>query len=174
MRPWTLFVAAGTLAVCTLLGGCASGPSAVVDMQRALRECRDGRAVVADLLARHAEYQARLDQRKEELKRNIVLIEAERARGIDVREKEAALAREIGELHAQYLSFQKDLSAEEYRRAVPIQVRLQAALKQLKAARHIGQVSEATPVPPGDGRTIDLTSDLIRAVDAEPLMAPGR
>ena len=71
--------------------GCASNqPVAVVDMTRALRECREGRAAISELNAVFVSYQAQLDQRGAALKLTFEEIKADRARGLPVAEREAA------------------------------------------------------------------------------------
>jgi hypothetical protein len=39
-------------------------------------------------------------------------------------------------------------------------------LRQLAASRHYGNVLKVSPAPADDGRTVDITPDLIRAADA--------
>lgn len=152
------------------------GPIAVVDMTRALRECREGRAAISDLNAIYAADQAQLDRRQTELKLTLEHIKAERERGLPVAEREAAAATETQNLKAEYLRLQKDLSAEERRRAAPIEARLEATLGKLVEARGLGPVKRISPIIPGVDREIDITPDLIRAMDTPALIptGPGR
>jgi Skp family chaperone for outer membrane proteins len=150
------------------LDGCASGPTAVVNTERALHECRDGRVAREEIRARFVEYQAMIDQQKQELKAKIDVIEADRARGLDVREREANARRRLSELQDQFRVFQSDLDATAKERSWQIFRRLAATLKDLQAARGIKKVVDANPTPPADGHRIDLTPDLVRAVDAQP------
>ena len=109
-----------------LWAGCASSqPVAVVDVSRALMECRESRAAISDLMAAFRTYQAQLDERQVALVRTVEQIKAERARGLPVAaERDAAAKQEMQDLKAQYLRLQKQLSDEENRRAAPIQARL--------------------------------------------------
>jgi Skp family chaperone for outer membrane proteins len=154
--------------------GCASTqPVAVVDMSRALQECREGRAAVSDLRARWATYQARLDQGQAALKLKLEQIKAERARGLPVEEeRDAAAKREMADLEFEYFRLQQQLSDEERQRAEPIKVRLEAALSKLAQTRRFARVDRVSPIAPGNDGRIDITLDLIRAVDAEPARAP--
>ena len=70
-------------------------------------------------------------------------------------------------LQALYRQLQQQLTDEEARRAAVIRARLDETLKRLKAERGIDKVSTVSPVPTGDGRTVDLTADLIRAADMQ-------
>lgn len=148
--------------------GCASSqPVAVVDMSRALRECREGRAAISDLHGVYVTYQAQLDQRQVALKLALEKMKAERERGLPVAaEREAAARREMQELEAEYLQLQKQLSDEERRRAAPIQARLEVTLSKLAETRRLGTVKRVGSFVPGVDREIDITPDLIRAMDA--------
>lgn len=147
--------------------GCASTqPVAVVDVPRALQECREGRAAMSDLRALYETYQAQLDERQVALKLTVEEIEADRARGLPTRQREAAAASELQALRAQYLRLQKQLSDEENRRAAPIRVRLESALAKLTETRRLGKVKQVDGIVPGVDRETDLTPDLIRAMDA--------
>ena len=148
-------------------------PIAVVDMTRALRECGEGRAAISDLNAVFASDQAQLDQRGAALKLALEEIEAERERGLPVAEREAAAATEAQNLKAEYLRLQKDLSEQERRRAAPIQARLETTLSKLVEARGLGPVKRISPIIPGVDREIDITPDLIQAMDSPGLIPTG-
>jgi Skp family chaperone for outer membrane proteins len=151
-------------------------PIAVVDMTRALRECREGRAAIAELKAAFASDQAQLDQRQAALKLMLEQIKAERERGLPVAEREAAAAKETRALKAEYVRLQKDLSDLELRRTVPIEARLESTLSKLVEARGLGPVKRISPIIPGVDREVDITPDLIRAMDrpAPIPTGPGR
>ena len=136
-------------------------------MSRALRECREGRAAISDLRAVWAADQARLDQRQVALKLTLERIKAERERGLPVAaEREAAARREMQDLEAEYLRLQQQLSAEERSRAAPIQARLETTLSKLAKARRLGTVKRVGSFVPGVDKEIDITPELIRAMDA--------
>jgi len=83
------------------------------------------------------------------------------------------LRRDLAALESLYRQLQQQLNDAENRRAGPIRARLDETLKQLKTTRGIGNVAIASPAPVADGRTLDLTDDLIRAVDAQPPLPAG-
>ena len=147
---------------------------AVVDMDRAVRECRDGRAAREDLMKSFRSSQTALDKRQEELVRQMQMFKEYRARGLTPPESEDTLKGEIADLELLYRDLQQKLTDDELRRAAEIRARLNETLKQLKAEHRIDKVSVVSPVPPGDGRTIDLTADLIRAADAQPPLPSSR
>jgi Skp family chaperone for outer membrane proteins len=154
--------------------GCASNrPVAVVDMTRALRECREGRAAISELNAVFASYQAQLDQRQAALKLTIEAIKADRARGLPVAEREEAAAKETQALKAEYRWLQKDLSEKERRRAAPIETRLESTLRELVETRRLGPVNRISPIIPGVDRGIDITPDVIQAMDSPPRPRPA-
>jgi Skp family chaperone for outer membrane proteins len=157
-----------------IVSGCATTASqvAVVDMNRAVRECRDGQAARADLMKTFRSSQATLDKRQEDLYLRMQVFKQYRARNLDPPEDETAIKREIVALEALYRQLQQQLTEEENRRAAIIRARLDETLKQLKAERRIDKISIVSSVPAGDTRTIDLTSDLIRSADAGPPLAP--
>lgn len=156
-----------TLFAGVVLAGCASSqPVAVVDMSRALRECREGRAAISDLRATWATNQAQLDRHQEALKRTIDEITAERARGLPVAEGEAAALKDMQDLKLEYLQLQQQLSDKERRRAAPIQARLEAVLAKLVETRRLKRVKRAGSFVPGVDREVDITPDLIQAMDA--------
>jgi Skp family chaperone for outer membrane proteins len=113
-----------------------------------------------------------LDRRQEELYETLVRIRIDRDRGEDVREREAALRRQMEMVQAEYQQLQAELMVQEERRAAPIYTRLRQALPQLATAHHVDKIAESPPAPRGNGPVTDLTSELIRAVDAQPPL-PG-
>jgi Skp family chaperone for outer membrane proteins len=146
---------------------CATNrPIAVVDMGRALKECREGRAAGADLRTLWATDQAQLDQRQAALKRTAEEIQADSARGRPVAEREAAAFKEMQDLKAEYLRLQRELSDQERRRAAPIQARLETELSKLAERRRLGTVKRVSTIVPGVDREVDITTDLIQAMDA--------
>jgi Skp family chaperone for outer membrane proteins len=151
----------------TVSVGCASTqPVAVVDVPRALQECREGRAAMSDLRALYETYQAQLEQRRMALEVTVEGIEADNARGLPTRQREAAAAREMQDIKAQYLRLQKQLSDEENRRAAPIRAHLESALAKLTETRRLGKVKQVDGIVPGVDRETDLTPELIQAMDA--------
>jgi Skp family chaperone for outer membrane proteins len=152
-----------------LSAGCASSQQvAVVDMTRALRECREGRAAISDLMAVYKIDQAQLDEREVALVRTIAQIKAERAQGLPVAaEREAAVNKEMQDLKTEYLRLQQQLSDEENRRAAPIQARLEKTLSRVTETHRFAKVLRVSPVVPGGDRQVDLTPELIQAMDAE-------
>jgi Skp family chaperone for outer membrane proteins len=173
------WVAVNAFAGCLAMLGCASthsaptsSPVAVVDMPRAVMECRDGRAAREDLMRTHQQSQALLDRHQAELVAIISQIKADRARGVDTREREAQLEQDKSTLQGEYQRLQRELSAAEQRRASKIQARLDQVLGELAAARHYGNVLRVSPAPKDDGRTVDVTSELIRAADSRPPLPP--
>jgi Skp family chaperone for outer membrane proteins len=160
--------AVAAVALVTLACATTETRVAVVDMDRAVRECRDGRAAREDLMKSFRSSQATLDKRQEELYRRLQVFKRYRARGLDPPEDEGAIKREMEGLEELYRELQRKLTAEELGRAARIRARLDETLKQLKAERRIDNVSVVSPVPAGNARTLDLTADLIRAADAQP------
>jgi Skp family chaperone for outer membrane proteins len=84
-----------------------------------------------------------------------------------VRAREAALAKDMAALEGQYVQLQRDLSAEEQRRARPIREHLRVILRRLAQSRGIETVAEQPPVVAGDPAYVDLTDDVIRAAEAQ-------
>ncbi len=159
--------------------GCATttqGPAApqvaVVDMDRAVRECRDGRAASEELKQTARSSQATLDKRQEDLHRRMQIFKQYRAHGLEPPEDEAAIKREVVALEALYRQLQQQLTDEEARRAAVIRAGLDETLKRLRTERRIDKVSIVS-VPAGSGERIDLTADLIRAADAQPPLPPA-
>jgi Skp family chaperone for outer membrane proteins len=149
--------------------GCASSqPVVVVDMTRALRECREGRAATTDLMAVYKTDQAQLDERQVALVRTLAQIKAERAQGLPVgAERDAAANKEMQDLKTEYLRLQQQLTDEENRRAAQIQARLEKTLSKLTDAHRYARVLRVSPVVPAADRQVDLTPELIQAMDAE-------
>lgn len=163
--------------LCALLAiavsGCATSgppprrPAAVVDLQRAAMECREGRAAREQLTGKFRASQAILDRRGEQLHATMAQIKADRERGQDVSAREQSFRQDLAVVHAEYERLQRELTAEEQRRAAPIYARLRAALPRLAADHHVDKVVESGPGAPGPD-VVDLTADLIRMVDGEP------
>jgi Skp family chaperone for outer membrane proteins len=161
------------LILCVATLGCAStqstsDPVPVVDMRRALMECRDGQEARSDLMLAYGRSQALLDRHRDELIAIVKQIKADRDRGVATGDREAAVQRDTATLQAEYAKLQRELAEAETRRAAPVQARLEQVLAQLAATRHYGNVRRTSPAPKDDGRTIDITLDLIRAANAEP------
>jgi len=170
---WWLTRVAAALALIAL--ACATAETrapvdtraAVVDMKRAMMECREGRAAREELMKDFRASQATLDKQQEDLVRRMQAFKQYRDRGLQPPDDEATLKRDLAALQHLYRQLQKRLTDEEARRAAPIRARLEETLTQLKAQRHIEKVSIVSPAPADDARTIDLTADLIRAADAQ-------
>jgi Skp family chaperone for outer membrane proteins len=144
---------------------------AVVDLKRAAMECRAGRAARAEL---DEKMQAFLDEAQPRVVELLNQARAAGARGDDPREAMAKGQREAARITAEIMQHKKELRAEEERRTALIYARLRAALPGLAQAHH-ATITESSGLPAGTG-VLDLTPDLIRAVDAQPPLpvGPGR
>lgn len=163
------------LALMVFASGCATSRSAtpdprvaVVDMARAIRECRDGQNAKEDLMKTFHASQATLDRRQEEIRGRMEKAKRDRASGLDPSDEEAAIKRDIDAVQLLYFQLQKQLKDAEERRTAIIQARVEGVLNRVKAARRIDHVLIVSPVPAGDPRMLDLTADVIRAADALP------
>ena len=65
------------------------------------------------------------------------------------------------------MRLQKQLSDEENRRAAPIQARLEETLRKLTETHRFAKVVRVSPIVPGGAGQVDLTPELIQAMDAE-------
>jgi outer membrane protein len=157
--------------VVLLASACGGGGTtlAVVDMQRALRECNDGRAAMTRLSGLRAQRQADLDHRQEALRTEQQAIATAQAQGQNVAGRQAAFQTQMTTLQAEFQQFQMELASAEQEATVHILEQLKSSLATLAASRGVDFVLDE-----GGGDTSyhgphvqDLTADLIHAYDAQ-------
>src|SRR4029079_12325557 len=118
---WWLTRVAAALALIAL--ACATAETrapvdtraAAVDMKRAMRECREGRAAREELMKDFRASQATLDKQQEDLVRRMQVFKQHRDRGLQPPDDEATLKRDLAALQDLYRQLQKRLTDEEAR-----------------------------------------------------------
>ncbi len=140
-----------------LLVGCAKSPEpqriAVVDVQRAVAESKQGLEARERLKARFDASQARLDARQAELK----------AEMSDVTKREAVTAQLL-ELQKQFETAQQELKDLERAEIAPLMNQLGVQISALAAERKLDAVLDVQAVPWARPE-LDVTSELVRRLD---------
>lgn len=150
------------------LAAAQRGPVGVLDMQRALVECPDGRRAQAELRRLFLHHQSELDrlQRVASDLRERVLRASPSARPV----LEAQYREKLAQLEALHIRFQQELAREETRLTHGIIRRLRQTADVIRRERGLSVVLELTDQQPprGPGAAVDVTDEVIRRVSSAP------
>jgi outer membrane protein len=132
---------------------------AVVDMQRAVVESKQGAAAKARLMERYTKNQHELDEEQARIKREQELGMPKNPGGME------ELQRRIVALQQRYSTMQSELNAAEEKERAEVTKDLVATLSTLAAEKGLDLVVDRASVPYVKA-PLDLTDDLVKRFDA--------
>jgi outer membrane protein len=155
-------------------GGATTSPVvAVIDMQRALRECNDGQLAMTHLRSLFEIRQRELDQRQGYLVAMRQQIDAQRGAGTDTTAAEAQYQQELARLQGDFSTFQAELQRGEQEATADILQRMQTVLTELAAERGVDVVIDRQYAPMVGTRVVDLTDEVVRAYNQRASLPPS-
>lgn len=158
-------------------GAFAQNKFAYVDMQRALDQIDEGKAIKAELKGEFDRKQAELDKKQEELKKEYTSLEALAREGVvspdKMREKQMDLERRVKEVTQYWQEAQKALSEKERQATQSLFIRMSGVVQSIAQSEGFSFVFERAALAYAP-ESLDITNELVRKYNAKyPAKAAG-
>ena len=161
---------AAALVLLPAAGALAEGKFAYVDMQRALDQIDEGRAIKSRLKSEFEKKQSELDKKQEELKREYANLTGLAREGVlkddKLREKEADLERRLKEVTQYWQDSQKNLSEQERQLTQQLFAKMSAIVQGIAQAEGFTFVFDRAVLAYAPD-SLDITNELVRKYNAK-------
>lgn len=148
----------------------AQNKFAYVDMQRALDQIDEGKAIKAELKAEFDKKQAELDKKQEELKKEYTSLDALAREGVvspdKMREKQMDLERRVKEVTQYWQDAQKSLSERERQATQSLFTRMSVIVQGIAQSEGFSFVFERAALAYAP-ESLDITNELVRKYNAK-------
>ncbi len=170
MKLRTLSIAVAALVLLPAAGALAQNKFAYVDMQRALDQIEEGKAIKNRLKSEFEKKQAELDKRQEELKREYASLNSLAREGVlkddKLREKEAELERRLKEVTQYWQESQKELAGQERELTQQLFVKMSGIVQSIAQAEGFTFVFDRAVLAYAP-EELDITNELVRKYNAK-------